>query len=367
VFDKIGTRWDEEGFLWDESDVVGGIVDSGVNVGEDPNIFPTTAYSSEPSTDELVYIDPAETLIIDTFTPIAESANAYWDINTWDSANGFDQLPNIAEFRDVAYKLHIRKYGIEYGEFTANADSTSAELVSYIPPSRFVPRINVIGDGEGAEVYIKTIDENGAIQELEIANGGVGYTTAIAEIDHPGGQNFSATLTLDIGSVDDYTIDNPGTGYSLFFDTGQVNTIEITKVPSFLSVSIENQMWIGSELISYSNVIDNGLTLTLTGIKRGQKGTGIQEHQPGAQIFTGSDFLPDPLQSSNGIPGADTLLTNADQYAFITRRFDNRTVKIPNCNPWFRRSTENNSIFIANSAAANFLYANSQGTYPGFG
>ena len=263
--------------------------------------------------------------------------------------------------------MHIRKYGVEYGEFTANADATSAELVSYLPPTRYVPRATVTGDGVGAEIYISQLDEDNGIAELEIVNGGFTYTTATVEIDHPVGTGFSATLTIDNGTITGYTINDPGQDYSLYFDNGQVNSIEITKEASFLSVSIENQMWIDDELISYSNVIDNGETLIITGIKRGQKGTGIQEHVPGTQIFTGSDFIPDPLLADNGIPGADAFITNDDQYAIITRRFDNKQVKIPNCNPWFRRATQDNSLFVVNSAAADYLYENGNGTYPGFG
>ena len=126
-------------------------------------------------------------------------------------------------------------------------------------------------------------------------------------------------------------------------------------------------MWIGSELISFSNVHDNGNTLTLTGIKRGQKGTGIQEHNPGDTVFTGSDFLPDPLFTDGGVPGANAYLTNDDQYAVITRKYDNKVVKVPNCNPWFRRARADNSKFVANSATANYLMLNGNGTYPGFG
>lgn len=359
VWDRIGTLWDQENFLWDQTDIVGGIVDSEEGA--------TTVYSSEPSTDELVYIDPAETIIIDTFTPVVEAGNEYWDINSWDAANGWDQLPDITVFKEVAYKMHIRKYGVEYGEFTANADATSAELVSYLPPTRYVPRATVTGDGVGAEIYISQLDEDNGIAELEIVNGGFTYTTATVEIDHPVGTGFSATLTIDNGTITGYTINDPGQDYSLYFDNGQVNSIEITKEASFLSVSIENQMWIDDELISYSNVIDNGETLIITGIKRGQKGTGIQEHVPGTQIFTGSDFIPDPLLADNGIPGADAFITNDDQYAIITRRFDNKQVKIPNCNPWFRRATQDNSLFVVNSAAADYLYENGNGTYPGFG
>lgn len=367
AWDKVGTEWDQEAFLWDQSLVIGGIIDAGTEYGDDPSVYPTTVYSSEPATDELVYIDPAETLIIDTFTPVSESANEYWDLNTWDGPVGWGEKPDTSVFQDVAYKLHIRKYGIEFGEFTANAAGTSAELLSYLPPTRFVPRIVVDGDGTGAEVYIDSISDSGEILALDVAVIGEGYTTATATIDHPSGTGFSATLTISSGSIVDYTITSPGTGYSLFFDNGQVNTIEITKEPSFLSVSIDNQMWIDSELITYTNVVDNGNTLILTGIQRGQKGTGVHEHTPGTTIFTGSDFIPDPLLSNLGVPGADALLTNDDQVATIIRRFDNRQVKIPNCNPWFRRSTENTSVFIANSAAANYLYANGTGTYPGFG
>ena len=279
VWDKVGTLWDRENFLWDQSDVVGGIVDSQPGSA--------VVYSSEPSTDELVYIDPAESIMFDTFTPVVEAGNDYWDINTWDSANGFDQLPNLTQFREVAYKQHIRKYGQEYGEFTANAENTSAELVSYLPPSRFVPRATVIGDGTGAEIYVSEIDDNGAITELEIAQGGFGYTSASVNIDHPVGNGFAVTLDVNgAGTITGYTIDSQGSDYELYFDNGSVNTIEITKTASFLSVSIENQMWIGSELLSYSNVTDNGETLIISGIQRGQKGTGIQEHMSGSTVFT---------------------------------------------------------------------------------
>jgi len=360
VWDKVGTLWDRENFLWDQSDVVGGIVDSQPGSA--------VVYSSEPSTDELVYIDPAESIMFDTFTPVVEAGNDYWDINTWDSANGFDQLPNLTQFREVAYKQHIRKYGQEYGEFTANAENTSAELVSYLPPSRFVPRATVIGDGTGAEIYVSEIDDNGAITELEIAQGGFGYTSASVNIDHPVGNGFAVTLDVNgAGTITGYTIDSQGSDYELYFDNGSVNTIEITKTASFLSVSIENKMWIGSELLSYSNVTDNGETLIISGIQRGQKGTGIQEHMSGSTVFTGSDFIPDALLSNNGVPGGDAVLTNDDQYAIITRRFDNKQVRIPNCNPWFRRAREDNSVFVANSAAANYIYENGNGTYPGFG
>lgn len=367
TWDKVGTKWDQEVFLWDQAAIIGGVVDSGTVYTDAPGVYPTVSYSSEPAADELVSIDPAETLTIDTFTPISDSANEYWDLNTWDSAVGWGEAPNTTVFRDVAYKLHVRKYGIEFGEFTANAAGSSAKLLSYLPPTRVVPRLVIEGDGSGAEVYIDRIGDNGEILSLHIAEKGEGYTTATATIDHPSGIGFSATLSISTGSVVDYTITSSGTGYSLFFDNGQVNTIEMTKDASFLSVSIENQMWIGSELIAYTDVVDNGTTLIVSGIRRGQKGTGVREHTPGTTIFNGAGFIPNPLLSDQGVPGADALLTNTDQFMYITRRFDNRRVKIPNCNPWFRRSSDNDSIFVANSAAADYLYANGMGTYPGFG
>lgn len=359
VWDKVGTLWDQENFVWDETDIVGGIIESAEGA--------TTVYSSEPATNELVYIDPAETVIIDTFNSVVPEGNDYWDINTWDGIVGFDEQPDATQAREVAYKMHIRKYGKEYGEFTANADNTSAELISYLPPSRFVPRVVVEGDGVAAEIFVNATNDNGGITDLEIAYPGFGYTTATATIDHPNGSGFSATLTINNGNIVNFVIDNPGSGYELQFDSGQVNTLEITKEPSFLSVSIENQMWIGAELFAYSNVIDNGDTLIITGVKRGQKGTGVQEHFPGQTVFTGSDFLPDPLLANNGVAGGDAFLTNDDQIAIINRRYDNAIVKIPNCNPWFRRARQDNSVLVANSAAANYLYNNGNGTYPGYG
>lgn len=366
VWDKIGTEWDQESFQWDQSAIVGGMVDAGTIYGNESSAQ-SIVYSQEPATNELVAINPAETLIIDTFTPISESANEYWDLVTWDGQAGWGEHPDTTVYREVAYRMHIRKNGIEFGEFTANAASTSAELVSHLPTTRFVPRVVIEGDGTGAEVYISSIGANGEILELEVATLGQGYTTATATIDHPSGTGFSATLTLNTGSVVDYTIISQGSGYPMLFDNGQVNTIEITRELSFLSASVQNQMWVGNELVTYTDVVDNGSTLIISGIQRGQKGTGVQEHAPGTAVFTGFDFILNPLLSDSGVPGADALLTNGDQIVTIVRRFDNRQVKIPNCNPWFRRSTGNHIKFIANSAAADYLYNNGIGTYPGYG